>query len=95
VADGAPPEQFVAFDAWATSLYTIHMLSAYASFVLLGAAVLAAGDLPAWLGWLGVGWGVVFVAGFVGVADRFGAPFYPPFWAHAYTGVLGVVLLAT
>jgi hypothetical protein len=95
VADGAPPEQFVAFDAWATSLYTIHMLSAYASFVLLGAAVLAGGDLPAWLGWLGVSWGVAFVAGFVVVADRFHAPFYPPFWAHAYTGVLGVVLLAT
>jgi hypothetical protein len=95
VADGAPPEQFVALDAWAASLYTIHMLSAYASFVLLGVAVLAGGDLPAWLGWLGVGWGVAFVAGFVVVADRFAGPFYPPFWAHAYTGVLGVVLLVT
>jgi hypothetical protein len=95
VADGAPPQQFVALDAWATSLYSIHMLSAYASFVLLGSAVLAGSALPTWLGWLGVIWGVAFVVGFVVVADRFGAPFYPPFWAHAYTGVLGVVLLTT
>lgn len=91
VEDGSPPEGFAALDHWAGSLYVVHMASAYATFAILGWAVLAAGELPRWTGWLGVGWGLGFLIAFV--ATRFSGMFNPPFWAHAYTGVLGVVLL--
>lgn len=91
VEDGTPPQGFAALDRWAGSLYIVHMGTAYGAFVLLGAAVLTAGGLPRWVGWLGVAWGLTFLAGFV--ATRFSGPFNPPFWAHAYTGLLGGVLL--
>jgi hypothetical protein len=91
VAMGQPPDGFAALDHWAGALYVVHMTSAYTAFALMGAGILAAGDLPTWLGWLGVGWGTVYLAGFV--ATRFAGLFNPPFWAHLYTGVVGVVLL--
>jgi hypothetical protein len=91
VRDGSPPEVFVALDQWAGSLYVVHMASAYAAFAIIGAAVLAAGEPSPWVGWLGIGWGVSFLFGFV--ATRFAGFFNPPFWAHAYTGLLGVLLL--
>lgn len=76
----------------AGSLYVMHMASAYTSFALLGSAALLASELPPWVGWLGVGWGLSFLAGLV--ATRFAGPINPPFWAHAYTGVVGLALLA-
>jgi hypothetical protein len=91
VAEDRPPEGFAALDAWAGSLYVVHMAASYAAFAVLGAAILAGDDLPRWLGWLGVGWGTGFLAGFV--ATRFAGPFNPPFLAHAYTAVVGVMLL--
>lgn len=90
---GEVPEAFAPFNEWAGALYVFQMAASFASFALLGAAVLAGDLAPAWAGWLGVGWGVLFLAGFV--LTRFAGPFNPPFWAHAYTGLLGVVLLAT
>jgi hypothetical protein len=90
--DGRPPEGFLALDRWAGSLYVVHMASAYAAFALIGPAVLADGQLPGWVGWLGLGWGVVFLAGFV--ITRFSGPFNPPFWAHTYTALVGGMLLA-
>ncbi len=92
VASGAPPDGFAPLNAWASALYVIQMASAYAAFAVLGAAVLASEDLPRWLGWLGVAWGIGFLAGFV--ATRFAGPFNPPFLAHTYTAIVGVVLLA-
>lgn len=91
VDDGAPPDVFVSLDHQAGALYVVHMASAYAAFALLGGAVLVSGDLPSWFGWLGVAGGLGFLAGFV--ATRFAGPFNPPFWAHTYTGALGVLLL--
>ncbi len=91
VEDGAPPQVFPPFDYWAGSLYIAHMASAYAAFAVLGAAVLVSEALPPWLGWLGIGGGAAFLAGFV--ATRFRGPFNPPFWAHTYTGILGVLLV--
>jgi hypothetical protein len=89
--DGEPPAVFPALDRWAGALYVVHMASAYVTFAVLGAAVLLTGDLPPWLGWVGVGGGLGFLAGFV--ATRFAGPFNPPFWAHTYTAALGVTLL--
>ncbi|HSK96434.1 MAG TPA: hypothetical protein VK891_07450 [Euzebyales bacterium] len=93
VEHGGPPPGFVALDRWAGCLYLIHMASAYAAFMLIGSATLLDGELPPWIGWLGIGWGVSFLAGFV--ATRFSGPFNPPFWAHTYTCVVGVALLVT
>lgn len=91
VRAGEPPVGFVALNGWASTLYVLHMATAYAAFGLLGLAVLLTGDLPGWLGWVGTVWGVVFLAGFV--ATRFAGPFNPPFWAHLYTGLVGALLV--
>jgi hypothetical protein len=90
VTDGTPPEVFVALDGWAGGLYGVHLLSAYATFGVLGVAVLVEGVLPAWLGWLGVVWGPAYALGFI---SRWSGVFQPPAWAHLYTGLLGIMLL--
>jgi hypothetical protein len=91
VTDGQVPDGFAAYDRWAGTLYVVHMLTAYLGSALVGFAVLASTALPTWLGWTGVVWGLSFAAGFV--VTRFAGPFNPPFWAHVYTGAVGVVLL--
>lgn len=91
VADGVPPEDFAALHAWADSLYAVHMATAYAAFVLIGAAIVVSGGLPAWVGYVGIGWGLTFVGGLVWT--RFAGAFNPPFWAHMYTALVGLVLL--
>jgi hypothetical protein len=88
---GVIPDGFDALSQWAGLLYTAHMASAYAAFAVLGVAVLAADHFAPWVGWLGIGGGVAFLAGFV--ATRFAGPFNPPFWAHTYTTLIGVLLL--
>lgn len=88
-----PPDGFAALDEWATSLFTIHMAASYAAFAALGVAVLVSDTFPLWLGWVGVGWGVAFLSGFVATGST--GPFSPPFWAHSYPLMIGVVLLAT
>jgi hypothetical protein len=90
VAVGAVPDGFAAYDRWSGALYCIHMLSAYVASAVLGLGVLVDDTLPTWLAWAGVGWGLVFASGLV--ATRFAGPFNPPFWAHLYTGTLGVAL---
>jgi hypothetical protein len=92
VADGKPPDGYSALEAWAGSLYVTHMLASYAVFALLGATVLPS-DLPPWAGWVGLGMGAAFLTGFV--ATRFAGPFNPPFMAHLYPTLLGIVLLLT
>ncbi|MGH8776602.1 MAG: hypothetical protein ACRDWI_16070 [Jiangellaceae bacterium] len=72
-------------DAWASSLYVIHMVAGYGALAVLCAAVVASEDLPPWLGWLGLG-GSRHSGRFV--VTRFSGPFNPPLWAHAYTAVV-------
>jgi hypothetical protein len=91
VADGRVPEPFPALDAWAGSLYVVHMASAYVSFALLGLAVLAADVLAPWVGWTGVILGLGSLAGFV--ATRAAGPFNPPILAHLYPLILGIAVL--
>ena len=93
-ADGRLPDVYVATEPWASLLYRAHMFSAYATFVVLGAAVVLDDDLPAWLGWLGVGWGCAFGA-VLTVGGRIAYAVHPPFWAHTYPAVVGVVLIVT
>ena len=91
VADGQAPDGFAAYDRWAGALYIVHMLTAYVGSAVFGTTVLASDAMPTWLGWTGVAWGLAFAAGLV--ATRFAGPFNPPFWAHLYTGTVGVVLV--
>ena len=91
VSVGDLPDGFAAHDRWSGALYCVHMLTAYVASAVLGLAVLVSDDLPRWLGWTGVGWGLAFAAGLT--ATRFAGPFNPPFWAHLYTATVGVVLL--
>ncbi len=91
VADGKPPDGFAALEAWAGGLYVVHMLASYAVFALLGATALASNLLAPWSGWVGLG--MAFMTGLV--ATRFAGPFNPPFMAHLYPALLGVVLLLT
>ena len=91
VTAGDAPPGFAAYDRWAGALYGVHMLTAYVASAVLGLAVLASDVLPTWLGWTGVAWGLAFASGLL--ATRFAGPFNPPFWAHLYTGALGVSIL--
>ena len=90
-AAGRVPEEFAAYDRWAGALYVVHMLTAFVGSAVLGMAMLASDAVPQWLGWTGILWGLAFAGGFV--ATRFAGPFNPPFWAHLYTGTVGLVLL--
>jgi hypothetical protein len=94
VVDGHPPDLYLATEPWASLLYRAHMLSAYATFSILGAAVVLDDGLPAWLGWLGVGWGCVFATLLV-VGSRAAYAVYPPFWAHTYPAIVGLALIAS
>lgn len=91
VTVGDVPHGFAAYDRWAGALYCVHMLTAYVASAVLGIALLAEDDLPTWLGWTGLAWGLAFAVGLM--VTRFAGPFNPPFWAHLYTGTVGAVLL--
>ena len=90
VATGEVPRGYEAFDRFAGLLMAGHMVTEYASWAFLGAALLQTGTVPAWLGWSGVGAGSLFAVGFVTLR---GGPFAPPFLAHVYPAVVGIVLL--
>lgn len=94
VADGAPPPAFVALNAWAGSLYLIHMFASYGAFFVLGGAATTSATLPAWVASLGLAFGVVGLLG-LAFGGRYRTAFYPPFWAHTYTALLGGVLIMT
>jgi hypothetical protein len=91
VTSGHVPDGFAAYERWAGALYLVHMLTAYVGSAVLGVALLDSDVLQTWLGWAGVVWGLAFATGFV--ATRFAGAFNPPFWAHLYTGTVGLVLL--
>jgi len=91
VISGQVPDGFPAYERWAGALYVVHMLTAYAGSAVLGIALLASDAVPTWLGWAGIVWGLAFAAGFA--ATRFAGAFNPPFWAHLYTGGVGLGLL--
>ena len=90
MSTGEVPRGYEAFDRFAGLLMAAHMVTAYASWGFLGAALLRSNSGPAWLGWSGVGAGSLFAVGFVALR---GGPFAPPFLAHVYTAVIGIVLL--
>ncbi len=84
------PEIYPAIHRLAGLLYAAHMLVAYVSAILLGLGVLRSGILSALTGWIGVVGGAIFALGFLLAR---GGPFAPPFMAHLYSFLLGVMLL--
>jgi hypothetical protein len=90
---GSPPPSATALDRWATWLYAVHMCGAYVASAVLAIAALTEPVGPSWLGWAGIVWGLSFLLGFL--TPRVAVAFRPPFWAHAYTGAVGVALLVT
>ena len=74
----------------ASALYVTHMLLSYATFAMLGGAMLKGSLFPAWLGWTGVVSGAV---GFVGFVVAHGGPFGPPIIAHSFGLLVGIVIL--
>jgi hypothetical protein len=91
VATGMVPSLYPALAAWSGGLHALHMMTAYLSAVPLGWMIVAADLGPAWFGWAGMVWGATFAFGFA--LTRGGAFFSPPFWAHLFTGALGLTLL--
>jgi hypothetical protein len=90
VRTGAVPVAYRPRHRVATALYVAHMLLSYATFALLGSAMLGSSLFPNWLGWIGIGGGAVAFAGFTLLR---GGPFAPPILAHTYGLLVGIVLL--
>ncbi len=88
---GAPPKAAPPLNRWSVALYAVHMCSAYLASAVLAAGLLLDGSLPRWLGVAGMAFGVLFTVGFA--TPRVAFAFQPPFWAHVYTGAVGVALL--
>ena len=89
---GSIPAGADAWTEWFGALHTTHLLSAYLSWTLIGSAVIASDLAPLWVGWLGIGLGVVGAVGYIVLK---GGPFAPPILAHLYTLILGIMLLIT
>jgi hypothetical protein len=64
------------------------MLS-YATFVLLGLALLRDALVPGWVGWVGVAAGVSGLIGYPLLRGAFG----PPIIAHSFGMLVGIVML--
>ena len=90
VRTGTVPEAYRSRHRLASALYTGHMLLSYATFSLLGGAMLAGSLFPRWLGWFGVVAGLIGLAGFTLLR---GGPFGPPIIAHSFGLLTGIVLL--
>jgi hypothetical protein len=87
---GVVPPAYLSWRRLGNALYVLHMLLSYATFALLGGAMLDGSLLPAWLGWFGVALGVVALVGFLLAR---GGPFAPPILAHSFGLLVGIVML--
>ena len=89
---GTVPACTEGWSEWFGVIHSVHLVSAYVSWVVLGSGVVSSGIVPEWVGWLGIGLGA---AGAVGYAALKGGPFAPPFLAHLYPLILGIALVAS
>ena len=89
---GTVPRYFQQWSDWFGVLHTIHLLTAYASWIFIGSAVVSTEIIAVWTGWLGIGLGVAGASGYIAFK---GGPFAAPILVHLYPCYLGVVLLAS
>lgn len=93
---GVVPEWFGPWQRFTGACYKTYLLLAYASLVLVGAALLVAPDAPRFSGWFVLAFGAVaFVGNATGrpQTKRFGPVLEPPFMVHVPTLVLGIGLV--
>ena len=88
---GSVPPVYLPLSSWMGLCHAIHMMTAYVTAIPLGWSLAEAGLIPGWLGWAGAVWGLVLGAVLLVPAIRFVAQ--PPFWAHTFTGAVGLALL--
>ena len=89
VRTGGIPPGYLLWHRLGAGLYVAHMLLSYATFALLGGALLRGTLAPGWLGWVGLVFGCLGVLGF---AVLRGGPFAPPIMAHSFGLLVGIVL---
>ena len=87
---GSVPPAYVRVHRLASRLHVVFMMLSYATFVLLGLAMLRGSLMPAWVAWVGVTAGL---AGLVGYPLLRGGPFAPPIIAHSFGLLVGIVIL--
>ncbi len=87
---GSVPVGYEPWSRWAGAIHVFHMLSAYASWVFIGGALVSTALAPVWLGWAGVVLGTLLALGFIAMK---GGPLAPPILAHAYPLAIGIALL--
>lgn len=85
---GIVPETYKSTHRMVGFLHAVYMMSAYATFVMLGVAFLGVDFIPAWVGWVGIAAGT---SGLIGYPKFRGGPFAPPIIAHAYGLLVGIV----
>ena len=88
---GDVPALYPTLSEWAGLFYTVNMILSYLASAAAGAALVKAGALDAWVGWSGIGIGLVSAIGFV--ATRGGMPFAPPITVHLWPLIAGIMLL--
>lgn len=87
---GSLPENTPAMSEWAGALFTLFIVMTHGAVIVLGISLLKSGLLADWVGWLGIGWGGVILAGYTAMK---GGPFSPPILVHVWPLVAGTVLL--
>jgi hypothetical protein len=90
VSTSAVPPAYQARQRFASVLYASHMLLSYATFAVLGSAMLHSSLFPIWLGWTGIASGTL---GFIGFLVMRGGPFGPPIIAHSFGLLVGIIML--
>jgi hypothetical protein len=78
-------------------LYSVYMVLAYASFVVLGVAFVNSGRTQAWIGWLAVAAGAFGAVTIVVRRPLVGGMIVSdlPLWIHAIAAVIGGAIVWT
>ncbi len=84
---GEVPQGFEATKAWMGLLFAAYMVMAYLGVAAYGAAILQAGNLPRWVGWTAVVFGLIAVPGLLTPL------FQPPLMVHVVPFIIGIVLV--
>lgn len=86
-AKGSVPEVFTAIGRWNGALFILFTILAFGGMLLFGAAILATGMLPQWLGWVTIVYSAAGLVILVITRDAL------PIMHHLMPLVIGIVLL--
>lgn len=95
--DGQLPTAYTPIADWAYSLGSTYMFVGYLATAALGGAILETDLVSAWIGWLGVVWGLalalVMTIGWPGPKDQDGTFAHIPAWVQIVPAVVAVALI--